>query len=218
MLESAARVHLVHGGRSGTARLSSVAVAQGAWCRNCAVSMAGGCWPSCADCCTSALVTPAAGADPTAMLQRFGERRGWVMGQRLHLVSLGQGQGLLAETMIKQAATAGDWVCLQNCHLAASWMRRLQEQVRGDRQLSELTHRKYATASMRCAVTQRAISAGSMLRSAMLLLAQSTPTRALASPCPAAASSYCCISSCCCRLRSWRTAPARTCTRTSGCG
>ncbi|WIA13579.1 hypothetical protein OEZ85_007146 [Tetradesmus obliquus] len=69
------------------------------------------------------------GADPTAMLQRFGERRGWVMGQRLHLVSLGQGQGLLAETMIKQAATAGDWVCLQNCHLAASWMRHLQEQV-----------------------------------------------------------------------------------------
>jgi dynein heavy chain len=64
------------------------------------------------------------------MLQRFGERKGWVMGQRLHLVSLGQGQGLLAETMIKQAATAGDWVCLQNCHLAASWMRRLQEQVR----------------------------------------------------------------------------------------
>jgi dynein heavy chain len=69
------------------------------------------------------------------MLQRFGERKGWVMGQRLHLVSLGQGQGLLAETMIKQAATAGDWVCLQNCHLAASWMRRLQEQVRARRRL-----------------------------------------------------------------------------------
>ena len=63
------------------------------------------------------------------MLQRFGERKGWVMGQRLHLVSLGQGQGLLAETMIKQAAAAGDWVCLQNCHLAASWMRRLEDKV-----------------------------------------------------------------------------------------
>eukprot|EP00879_Flechtneria_rotunda_P011225 GHRR01011724.1.p1 GENE.GHRR01011724.1~~GHRR01011724.1.p1 ORF type:complete len:1363 (+),score=486.85 GHRR01011724.1:1838-5926(+) len=69
------------------------------------------------------------GADPTAMLERFGERKGWLMGQRLHVVSLGQGQGLLAETMIKQAAGAGDWVCLQNCHLAASWMRRLEEKV-----------------------------------------------------------------------------------------
>ena len=72
-----------------------------------------------------------AGADPTAMLQRFGERKGWVMGQRLHLISLGQGQGLIAETMIKQAAGSGDWVCLQNCHLAASWMLRMAEKVRG---------------------------------------------------------------------------------------
>lgn len=63
------------------------------------------------------------------MLQRFGERKGWLLGQRLHVVSLGQGQGVLAETMIKQAAVAGDWVCLQNCHLAASWMRRLEEKV-----------------------------------------------------------------------------------------
>lgn len=71
----------------------------------------------------------AVGADPASMLQRFGERKGWIMGQRLHLVSLGQGQGILAETMIKQAAASGDWVCLQNCHLAASWMKRLEEKV-----------------------------------------------------------------------------------------
>ena len=65
------------------------------------------------------------------MLQRFGERKGWLMGGRLHFVSLGQGQGILAETIIKQAAVAGDWVCLQNCHLAARWMRRLEEKVKG---------------------------------------------------------------------------------------
>lgn len=65
------------------------------------------------------------------MLQRFGERKGWLMGGRLHVVSLGQGQGVLAETMIKQAAVTGDWVCLQNCHLAASWMRRLEDKVWG---------------------------------------------------------------------------------------
>jgi hypothetical protein len=64
------------------------------------------------------------------MLQRFGERKGWQLGGRLQVVSLGQGQGVLAETLIKQAAVTGDWVCLQNCHLAASWMRRLEGQVR----------------------------------------------------------------------------------------
>lgn len=53
------------------------------------------------------------------------------MGARLHVVSLGQGQGVLAETLIKQAAATGEWVCLQNCHLAASWMRQLEEQVSG---------------------------------------------------------------------------------------
>jgi dynein heavy chain len=51
------------------------------------------------------------------------------MGAGLHFISLGQGQGPLAESIIKHAAGAGDWVCLQNCHLAESWMGRLQEKV-----------------------------------------------------------------------------------------
>jgi hypothetical protein len=71
-----------------------------------------------------------AGADPTAALQRFGDRKGWPMGSRLHLISLGQGQGPLAESIVKHAAGVGDWVCLQNCHLAESWMTRLEEKVR----------------------------------------------------------------------------------------
>ncbi|KAI8465887.1 MAG: dynein heavy chain 7 [Monoraphidium minutum] len=69
------------------------------------------------------------GADPTAALQRFGERKGWAAGARLHLISLGQGQGPMAESVIKHAAGQGDWVCLQNCHLAESWMARLEEKV-----------------------------------------------------------------------------------------
>lgn len=73
---------------------------------------------------------PLPGADPTATLQRFGERKGWAMGARLHLISLGQGQGPLAESIVKHAAGQGDWVCLQNCHLAESWMARLEEKVR----------------------------------------------------------------------------------------
>jgi dynein heavy chain len=63
------------------------------------------------------------------MLQRFAERHGYSHGERLHLISLGQGQGPFAEALMAQAAKAGHWVCLQNCHLASSWMPRLQEKV-----------------------------------------------------------------------------------------
>mmetsp|Transcript_40474 Transcript_40474/g.77355 ORF Transcript_40474/g.77355 Transcript_40474/m.77355 type:complete len:681 (+) Transcript_40474:420-2462(+) len=66
------------------------------------------------------------GADPTSMLQRFAEKKGWVAGDRLHMISLGQGQGPIAEMLISKASKNGDWVCLQNCHLATSWMLRLE--------------------------------------------------------------------------------------------
>lgn len=36
-----------------------------------------------------------------------------MLGERLHMISLGQGQGPIAEMLIAQAAKAGDWVCLQ---------------------------------------------------------------------------------------------------------
>jgi len=48
-------------------------------------------------------------------------------GERLHFISLGQGQGPKAEALIKLGWDTGDWVCLQNCHLAASWMGKLEQ-------------------------------------------------------------------------------------------
>jgi len=72
----------------------------------------------------------AAGADPTSLLQRFAEGRGVGLGRRLNMISLGQGQGVVAESLLKQATSSGEWVCLQNCHLASSWMPRLEEKVR----------------------------------------------------------------------------------------
>ena len=50
------------------------------------------------------------------------------------MISLGRGQGPKAEELISKAQILkGRWVFLQNCHLAASWMPKLQTIVEGFR-------------------------------------------------------------------------------------
>ena len=44
-------------------------------------------------------------------------------------VSLGQGQGPKAERLLESGMERGMWVCLQNCHLAVSWMPSLERIV-----------------------------------------------------------------------------------------
>ena len=74
------------------------------------------------------------GADPISDLLKLAKE--FDMDSRFRMLSLGQGQGKLAEKFIDNGRRNGDWVCLQNCHLAASWMgelERIQEQqVEGD--------------------------------------------------------------------------------------
>lgn len=68
------------------------------------------------------------GADPTDYLLQLAESKG-KGSAGLRIISLGQGQGPIAEKAIEMAQRVGDWVCLQNCHLAVSWLPRLEQIV-----------------------------------------------------------------------------------------
>uniref|UniRef100_H2YSE0 AAA+ ATPase domain-containing protein n=1 Tax=Ciona savignyi TaxID=51511 RepID=H2YSE0_CIOSA len=86
------------------------------------------------------------GADPMASLIKFAEENG--MSSGMQTISLGQGQGPIAERMIEYARTNGTWVVLQNCHLAVSWLpelRRICEEVITDKSTTRDEFRLWLT-------------------------------------------------------------------------
>ncbi|XP_074520194.1 dynein axonemal heavy chain 6 [Halichoeres trimaculatus] len=68
------------------------------------------------------------GSDPMGAFQRFAKERGYL--ERVDSISLGQGQGPIAENMIHAALKSGNWVFLQNCHLAVSWLLAMEELIK----------------------------------------------------------------------------------------
>lgn len=73
---------------------------------------------------TPIIIVLSPGSDPVADFLKFAEEQS--MSKRLDSISLGQGQGKKAETIIKEGQQRGGWVLLQNCHLAISWMGELE--------------------------------------------------------------------------------------------
>ncbi|XP_045539469.1 dynein axonemal heavy chain 1 [Papilio machaon] len=67
------------------------------------------------------------GTDPAADLLKFADKM--KMGKRFESISLGQGQGPLAESMMRNGCDFGNWVFFQNCHLSPSWMPVLEVNV-----------------------------------------------------------------------------------------
>ncbi|TNJ26993.1 Dynein heavy chain [Giardia muris] len=68
------------------------------------------------------LVLLSSGSDPSNTIMGLADSRGITV----HSVSLGRGQGIVAERAIADAATNGGWVLLGNTHLAGSWLQKLE--------------------------------------------------------------------------------------------
>ncbi|KAJ8924399.1 hypothetical protein NQ315_007195, partial [Exocentrus adspersus] len=68
------------------------------------------------------------GSDPTAELMKLGDRCGFGGGKFKYL-SLGQGQEPMALSLLDTAASRGQWLMFQNCHLLLAFIRGLEQQL-----------------------------------------------------------------------------------------
>ncbi|KAM3917468.1 dynein axonemal heavy chain 11-like [Leptodactylus fuscus] len=67
------------------------------------------------------------GVDPLKDVETLGNRLGFTIDAgKLHNISLGQGQEVIAEIAMEKASKEGHWVILQNIHLVAKWLSTLE--------------------------------------------------------------------------------------------
>ncbi|XP_071977799.1 dynein axonemal heavy chain 11-like isoform X1 [Engystomops pustulosus] len=68
------------------------------------------------------------GVDPLKDVETLGDRLGFTIDAgKLHNISLGQGQEVIAEIAMEKASKEGHWVILQNIHLVAKWLSTLEK-------------------------------------------------------------------------------------------
>ena len=82
------------------------------------------------------------GADVTEPLMQLAAKKG-KEGSALKMISLGQGQGPVAMRLIECGRQDGDWVCLQNCHLAVSILDDLEHIVEETSKMGNDVHEDY---------------------------------------------------------------------------
>mmetsp|Transcript_28687 Transcript_28687/g.25687 ORF Transcript_28687/g.25687 Transcript_28687/m.25687 type:complete len:171 (-) Transcript_28687:1510-2022(-) len=75
---------------------------------------------------TQPLIFILPGTDPMSLLLNFAEVHK-IKQENFHAISMGQGQGAIAERIINDSSSSPSWVILQNCHLAPSWMPKLEK-------------------------------------------------------------------------------------------
>jgi hypothetical protein len=81
------------------------------------------------DSATPLIFVLSAGADPMVDLLKLADEMKFA--KKFEKVSLGQGQGPKAERLLREGMERGLWVCLQNCHLAVSWMPAMDRIIEG---------------------------------------------------------------------------------------
>jgi len=68
-----------------------------------------------------------AGVDPTPWVEGLGkELNKTIENKKFVNISMGQGQEMPAEEILRRSAKEGSWVMLQNCHLMSSWVPKLE--------------------------------------------------------------------------------------------
>ncbi|KAK7507150.1 hypothetical protein BaRGS_00001085, partial [Batillaria attramentaria] len=87
------------------------------------------------------------GVDPLKDVEALGKKLGF-MGDNgnFHNISLGQGQEIVAENAMEVSAKGGQWVVLQNVHLVARWLPKLEKKMEEYAAESHPSYRLYISA------------------------------------------------------------------------
>ena len=87
------------------------------------------------------------GVNPLKDVEALGKKLGYTQADRnFHNVSLGQGQEIVAENAMKEAAREGHWVILQNIHLVRSWLPSLEKNIEKYCEDSDSNYRLFLSA------------------------------------------------------------------------